>query len=159
MKLVKNNKVLQLGLLVVTLGIWSYAAYRFLAGGEDSSVEIAVPVIKKSKHKLESASYTLMANYPDPFLEDQLVMEQEVEMPIPEEIPKEIIPVVWPNLSYQGMISNNKTKTTLGLLTIDGKQLLLKAGSKNGDLKLEKLYMDSARFSFQGETKTLYTTR
>ncbi|MES2629008.1 MAG: hypothetical protein V4616_08565 [Bacteroidota bacterium] len=158
MKKPATRKLLQIALLLLVLGIWGMAGYRFLKSGEEPFIEIAEPVKKKNGVAFQKSDYVLMLNYRDPFLNNIDAPEEEIEeeqtvadnAPPPPPPP----PVVWPSFEYHGQLKSGKDKGPIALVTVNGKQHLLQSGEIFQGIRIVKLYLDSARFTYSGEMKT-----
>ncbi len=158
MKRLKNKKFVQGVLLVIVLVTWGYIGFYFLKDTEEPFVEIATPTKKKANTSPKTSLYTLMINYPDPFSreieseEEIMDREEEIAQNTPPPLPPP--PVLWPTIEYHGMVVNKRDKSEVALITVNGKQQLLKKNQSIYGVKLDRLFLDSARFSYSGEHRT-----
>jgi len=162
----KNKKTLTYALLAGSLLVWGLVFYKLFSyiGGDDSpnanNKTITVP------HQIEKEeSYTLIANYRDPFLGKQeksqggeggvnLIIKRKSVVKVVKEPEK---PLDLTFISYTGMITNPSTKKKVALVTIKGKQSMVSEGEVLDEITFVKNYKDSIQISYLG--KTAYVKR
>lgn len=108
--------------------------------------EEIVNIPKKHDASLASDTFSIIADYRDPFLQNQSFSQNTVN-----EIQKSNIPlslkvekvVQWPTIVYGGTIMNQKSSKQLALVKINGKEKILKTGEMVEEIELVKIYKDS----------------
>ena len=165
----KNKKSIYL-LVILVVAIWGLIIFRIV---RISHKEPVYQVSNKSvatieKYELVSDSFILVANYPDPFLKNIVKNSpRRIQGPTPvvtsrsknkpgkekAEVAKK---VNWPAIQYGGLIHNNKSNKTTGLLIINGNSNIMEQGNTYEELTLERLFNDSCIVLFNNEHKTIY---
>ncbi len=68
---------------------------------------------------------------------------------------KIITPVAWPAINYSGYIKNPKSNQKITIISLNGKEIMLRDGEVAQGVKLIKNYGDSIQLSFMQTTKHL----
>ncbi len=63
--------------------------------------------------------------------------------------------IIWPDITYSGLIKNNETNELVGLLTINEKTFLLREGESVESVFLSRFYADSITVIYKEEAKTI----
>lgn len=146
-------------MLPVVIAIWGIIFYRiFYAAGERN-----VAVIKEergvdvTKRKFTADTFDLIADYRDPFLGKAAATEQKaasspVSTQKSEHKPSPSV-ILWPSVSYSGMIKNQSSAVQLVLLQVNGNSHTVKAGEVVEGIKIMKVYKDSVEVSFGKEKR------
>jgi hypothetical protein len=157
----KNRKLLYL-LVPLTLFLWGMIIYRILSRvNKDTEVTGILPLTGKySPENQVEDTFTLVADYSDPFLERNLISSASntgtnVRL---NDAPKEYIQIQipWPEIRYGGMILNKSTNNYLYLVEIDHINHLLKKGDQIGQIKIAKVFKDSITVQFKNHNKTIF---
>jgi hypothetical protein len=127
----------------------------------DASDQIAgedyIPFLSKQTDS-DSNFYELLANYRDPF-KSGLTQEEgtgnsgssrrsNIQNPIVQQRF-----IYWPDIEYNGMILNNQKQ--VALIRINGANQLMKENEERQQIKVIRIYADSVRLAYQGESKVI----
>jgi hypothetical protein len=63
--------------------------------------------------------------------------------------------IQWPEIIYNGLIINKKDNSKTILVSINGKQQLMKPYEEFSGVKLVKIYKDSIRIGFKEQEKSI----
>ena len=166
----KSTKIL-LGIAVLT--IWSTVFYRIYKAiaPEDTTflptTSYNLAVEKKSKQD----TFTLLANYRDPFLGQRSTYPKRSRSLSPSPPPKRIIntpppkpvatkppkkrkPVKFPKVHYKGFVKNHGV--TKALVNVNGKSQNLKRGQEFENVRISRITEDSIQVMFQGAGKWFF---
>jgi hypothetical protein len=154
-----KSKKLVYGLLILVLLIWGIIAYRIVSALKKDKPAV-MPANKAHaliKSDTETKDFEIVANYRDPFL-GQLVKKETGKVistvkPAPKKIP--VSTLVWPQIKFGGIIRNQQSKQPLALVTINGKEKIMKEKETVFEITLSKIYRDSAEFDYQKEKKII----
>lgn len=153
------KKKINILLLVVVLGVWGTAAYRYLnrffhddAQKLETSQQKTASFTARSKDTFELATLSR-----DPFLnrltaERKLVARSHYR---PAAVKKEVKPVVempFPEVGYFGYVKSGQQKE-LVVLKINGRLMKLHAGESRDGFKVVKIHKDSVQISAGKQTK------
>jgi len=168
----KNNKSVQIFLGIALLGIWGTIIYRVVDAmkGDEPIIfsKNDFPIDTTSK-KIKEA-FKLRMDYGDPFLGQPMTRQSVAfndEMnsgnnnaSISESPPATQLPVkpkkkvVFPQITYQGMVKNNSTGTKIALLKILSQSRRIKNGEDFNGVRVLQIERDSVRIYFKGEMRT-----
>jgi hypothetical protein len=117
---------------------------------------LKLPVIKKD-------TFSLSLNYNDPFglrnstiqSEEDKLLTNATNQAKKKETQKAVIKAVWPALKFNGLIYNNSTNKTTGLLTINKNKLLVTCGQTYNDIYIVNIFQDSIHLKLCDEIKTI----
>lgn len=116
-------------LLGLVLAIWGIIGFRIL-GVFSPEREAVVAVDKlnfKPKEIVEKDTFSILADYRDPFLGTLSVAKKKTAASKPKQPA-----VAFPNIVYTGLITDQQTKANIFFVTIAGKQFLMqKRGMEN----------------------------
>ncbi len=139
-------------LLIAVLVIWSMIGYQIYFRLNPSTPEFETGSIQKKfqrQQAIEQSFYDLTPVYRDPFLggfpKKKIVRKKTVVSK------KSTIP--FPNVQYNGMIRGNSRKSYI--LTVNGKQEIIKLGEVFQGVKLLRATKSEVRVKFEKETKTI----
>jgi hypothetical protein len=108
---------------------------------------------------ISSDTLTLLLNYRDPFDQSINLLKVNNDQSIKEtQVPilKEIIP---PNITYFGLIDQNKERADIGLTIVNQHSFLLNEGDTLLGLRVKQLYQDSIIVVFQDKTMRVKKTQ
>lgn len=162
--MIKKN-MLQYLLIIVVLLIWGRVILKLF---KNFKINDPAPVSQlQLNDNFDDYNLTdtfhISANYPDPFLSEGLRVTKAPEIsktpvhPLNTK-PKPIVenkPIVWPIISYKGIIRSLKTSKELVLIYINERGYKMSPGSKQGELILEKVYKDSILVKWNNLKKTI----
>jgi type II secretory pathway component PulC len=161
-----NNKYLKYFLLAAVIGIWAAIAYRIVHGFSADKVAI-VPANTPLKNQLTAVAdtFVLYADYPDPFLEAVDSLQQDTiakknSVPVlttpatalAPALPKEAITAI---IQFNGIITNSKTKLRIAIITVHGKEHLVKEHEKVEGILIRKITKEAIRIIYNGESFTI----
>lgn len=162
----KGNKGLYILLPIVAI-VWGLIAYRVVKYvGQSNTLTPTLPVteIKFEPEKFEADTFSILANYADPFEADMHLASSSsiaiphiptVNQPVQTQAEKQSEPTVL----YNGMISNKKWKRTFALLKVNGKQNLLMINETANNIKLLKISPDSIIVLSSGKKRTILLSK
>lgn len=139
-----SNKKTIYVLLPLVLALWGYIIYRIL---EQANLTVDLPnsELPQIRSKVVSNTtddFSLLLNYPDPFLKHFKVEANESMENAPQDLQVNQVYVWnWPNITYGGCIVNKKK--IVGILQINSENLLVQEGKVYEDFKVNKIYSDS----------------
>lgn len=149
-------------LLVAALGVWGSIIYQFMYNTNDfETVETSFTVADKSLKTTAVDTASLLLNYRDPFLEKKMNkpsinlsvnhsdIKNSKKISLPAKPP-------WPELKYNGSISNNSANNKMALIKINGKDHILKEGESIEGLSINRIHPDSIVLAFMNTSKTIY---
>lgn len=145
----KKNKKLTYLLIILTTVIWGLVAFRIYTNfkGERQYNNIVTQKSISSEVKEQDSIYTLLLDYPDPFLKgEKRTTEETIKNPGSPAV------VNWPALEYRGCLINQNKEIT-GLLKIGNSNLLVKKGKIYSNIKIEEISKDSVLLVCQGKSR------
>ncbi|OFX36396.1 MAG: hypothetical protein A2X08_14920 [Bacteroidetes bacterium GWA2_32_17] len=161
----KSVRYILIFLVVLVWGTIAYKLFSYVNSDEDEIVSQNIPK-QKNEQNTVSDTFQLASNYRDPFLgkgnnsnnqngnpNNQKVIKIVKQKEIPK-VEKTIIN--WPKFSYQGIITNQKSKNQTGLLKINGKDFIIYQGNVINEVEINKLFNDSVIVKYAGELKTIF---
>lgn len=155
-----KNRLLKYFLLTCVLIVWGIVIYKIIVFNADPEQNTSIPfeTIGKSADVKKSDTFKIYANYPDPFLRNNItrsIKKNSVKTghSIKKSNSSSLEKIVWPNIIYNGFVSNNVGKKTSVLLHIDGKSFSMKKGAIINGLELIEIGKDSLKFRFSGSIK------
>ena len=155
-----------LGFLLFT--IWGVVAYKvYSKANSNTNIELSIPSIKQNHNAKSSQPFTLLVNYRDPFLDDQIARPKVArQTPPPSHVnrkPQRLIQkekasaikaVQFPDIKYKGNI-RTKAGRAAALVNIQGAFINWGEGEQYMQMKLEKIYTDSIKIAYKGAAKTI----
>lgn len=148
--------------------VWGLIIYRVIKGlGGDDVSPIAVASVKKIDYTAPVDSFALMADYGDPF-QPSLTEEEEPVSGMNTEAPvtTPALPVAPPppqfdfnTIQYHGMMSNPDSKKKIAILSISGKDYLVKEKEKIEGVTVRKITPDEIVVTVNGKTETVGKSR
>lgn len=155
----KNKKTLYIFLSVNVL-VWGLVLYKIFSSfsNEVSSSGVTAAIVPVSFAETSADTFSLIANYADPFLGKMIVKTDPSPNPGPAPVKKTApvkTPVVWPTIVYGGLIKNQKSSKQLVLVQINGQENFMNEGSTVNEVQLVKVFKDSIRVLYKKEKKTI----
>lgn len=168
---VKNKKSLYI-LIPLTLMVWGIIGYRILnhVRSEDNTVVYSKTNISDANlFENTPDTFFIENNYADPFLKGTFSVSRRPD-PVKQTSNKKPTPTPnriamrrrmeeqnlrWPNVIYNGLIINEKDQTQTVLVSINGKQKLMKPLEECDGVKVLKIYNDSLRIGYQEQEKSI----
>lgn len=154
----KKNIYILLPIVILVWGFVFYQLYGYFfstpsyANTEEKTI-INIDEIKKD-------TFSIVANYRDPFLSQkraQTVNHRVAVKTNGSKTKKNSTPTVlkWPSIQYKGMIKNNNSERRVAIVTVDGKERIVKEGTTLNELKVVKIEKETITVFFQDEQKTI----
>ncbi len=149
-----NQKPVKYLLIGGVVLVWGLIIYRVVDGLSPDDV----PAIKAANplavtYVPPADSFTLIADYSDPFIPGSDTVDAEVEMTAkPVVAPAPPPPVINKppadaykegTIQYEGMISNPAKKLKLGTITLNGKEMLVKEKDKVEEYLIQKISLET----------------
>jgi hypothetical protein len=148
--LTKNVKTYLL--LALVLIIWGTVVYQLFGGNDSPAPELDINdnVQFKPKQVKERESFTIVANYRDPFLgtikkEVKKVKRARPVLPIEPEV----------SINYTGVINDKSTGKKIFFVTINGQQYLMEPKQKIQEVQLVKGNATSIEVLVNGKRKKI----
>jgi Tfp pilus assembly protein PilP len=156
----KKKKVIYFLLPIIVL-VWAFVFYQ-LFGYFFSEPNYAKEheMVKMNIDEIKADTFSIVANYRDPFLDAKKVVSQSSHRGNSSSTKKKktLPPVadkLWPVIKYNGMIKNNDSERRVGIVSISGKEYLVKEGDVLDEVKVKKIEKDLIAVVFQKEQKTI----
>ncbi len=147
-----NNKGKTYALLVVVLAIWGVVGYQVFSGLNPQPVieqSAKISAVFKLKQYTEVDTFSIDKLDRDPFL-------GIIYKPQKKRLKKrKKQPVNWPQISYQGIISEQKGEQNLYVITINGQQELLKKKETFNEVTLVNGTSEYIRVKYKSEQKKI----
>jgi hypothetical protein len=160
----KNKKLIYI-LLPLVLAIWVTIFIKvFSIAKKPQNFENNEFInLKENEEKPKMDTFSIIANYSDPFLKNQKFNETNTEnedqnnkeeQKLIEKENKEKS-IKWPKLDYCGLVNNNTKNQIIGFLKIDEKDFLVKQGDTVKGIFLENIYNDSIKLNFKDVSRII----
>lgn len=153
----KNKKSIYI-LLPIVLFIWGAVIYQFFSFSDTEILDnetnkIAIkPFIIKPKD-----TFSIKVNSRDPFLGKITDDSQKSKVVKPKSkavIVKEEL--VWPQIQYKGIVSDNKEKVKVFMVIINGKTYFMRKGDVENDVKLKEGNREIIYAVYKGDLKVVF---
>jgi len=156
------KKQINIILILVVLGIWGTAGYRYVSQYflQKQRVSMtdrneAIPLKIREKD-----TFALLPLQRDPFLNTTTASleTRPAKTFSPRKKMKTVVAptthLPFPEVGYFGYIKSNQQQKELVLLKVDNKLVKLRTGESQAGLKVIKIFRDSVRVTFGQETRT-----
>jgi len=153
----KNKKVVIL-LLILAAGIWGTVIYRIFKTVHKEDTVQRKPAESKPDFSSLPDTFSIVADYRDPFLGKRVVPQslKKVTTPVVKPKPEPVASTIkWPALSYSGIIKNKNDAKELALVKIDQKEFIMRTGEVMQGVQLSKIFKDSIVVLYQKEKKVI----
>lgn len=151
----KSKKGLYVLIALVVI-IWGLIIYRVLS---NVSFTADVPLSNNVESSVSSLnvkldSFSIVADYRDPFLGKKRKAEQQLSTKknvFPRKKIENKVKIIEPkrDIRYKGLIINKSSKSSLAILNIDGKEVLMKKNDTYNDIILKMILQDSVLLQTQ----------
>ena len=139
-------------LLSLVLLIWGIIGFKVINGLSASSEPVVVldPLRDLPKITKKKDTFTLIANYRDPFLGTMPVSKKKsIKKPIQKaKTPKR-------NIKYAGTVSQNGSTNALFFVSIDGKQHIMSKNEEIDEVKLLTGNRQYIKVRYNGKVETI----
>jgi hypothetical protein len=128
-------------LLPLVLFIWGLLIYQFFSysSAESNFSEIQPSIDFKPSELTKVDTFSFDVNYRDPFLGKMYKdFKKEKSVELKKTNSKPVVNFVWPDIKYKGIVSDMKDTKRVFLITINGKNFLMKAGETQNEVTLKK---------------------
>jgi type II secretory pathway component PulC len=155
----KSNKSLYI-LLPVVFIVWGIIIYRLVKYVGQGNAALPTPAFIEANfepEKLQEDTFTISANYRDPFLGEIKKVEAitgapKPMKPAPKPVAKPEIP--WPTIIFKGLIKNKDAKKTYALLTINGKTKSFSDKEEWQGIKIQSVVKDSVLLIYNKQKRS-----
>lgn len=160
-----ENKYVKYVLIIAVLAIWATIIYRIITGlkGPQEAVISERFAPKKQYRRIED-SFNLYVDYPDPFLgsSDSVLVDTITKKSSSLPLDASTRPVT-PNtadviatiVQYNGIISNPKSRSKVAIVTIHGKEYLVREKDKVNEIRFLKIEKGKLSIIYKGEIFTI----
>lgn len=146
----KNTKTYTLlGGVLLIWGIIGFKIYSALSPEEDT-LALVEDVMFKSKKAVQRDTFTIKADYRDPFLGKFGVSSKKRAIKTTKKKT-----VSFPQINYTGLITDQKTKKHIFFVTITGTQYLMQRGNQQNEVTLVSGSSKQIRVRYKGVVKTI----
>ncbi len=146
----KNTKTyVLLGGVLLIWGIIGFRIYSALSPDEET-LAFTEEITFKPKKAITKDTFTIKADYRDPFLGNFGVSSKKRATKTTKKKT-----VNFPQISYTGLITDQKTKKHIFFVTIAGTQYLMKRGNQQNEVTLVSGSSKHIRVRYKGVVKTI----
>lgn len=146
-------------LLILVVVLWGVIFHRVFSGGDGASSPPAIASIQPTPAVRQPIYDSLQLDYPDPFLGDSGVdtvdLSDEGNDVESEESAVEMPYVDWSQVQYLGLIHSDSDGKAVVLVTINGKEHMLKRGDTVDGYMLSGQQGSTIEISYQGQVTTI----
>lgn len=160
-----NNKYVKYFLIFTVAGVWAAIIYRIVHGLSGPAVARMAPArVPAEVMRPNEDTFHLYADYPDPFLPeedagkaDSIAKKAAVTPGTPAGMgtvppaPPLTAEMVAGIVQYNGIISNPGKKTKVGIITIRGKEYLVRENDRIGDVRVRRIEKNKIWVLYKGE--------
>lgn len=167
-----NQKKVRYFLIGGVAVVWGLIIYRVIDGlsGDDDLPPISLPAPRAAAQAAVNDSFTLIADYPDPFLADedtvvsvtplnatqagvqannaQAVNQSSFNSTPPPSAPKGYVEGT---IQYMGMIANPDKKLKIGTISLQGKEMFVKEKDNVNGYTIMKITPESLEVKYKGK--------
>jgi len=147
-------------LLLVVLGIWGAIGYQIFSKLSPDTTPIIAEnsnITFSPKQTIERDTFNIHNEHRDPFLGKPYYKKQA--SPTRKVRSKKKDSVVFPQMTYQGVISKQQSAQNIYIVGINGTQQLFKVGKTIEDIKLLKGSKKSITIAYKGKRKTIAVSK
>jgi hypothetical protein len=155
----KGNRKMLL-LITCNAVLWGTILYKVIAAFQTAEEEVneyqssVKPNFDKVK-EIKQQQFVIQANYRDPFLGTLHSGKKNKRQASKTTTKKDFKALIWPNISYQGMLFSKESEETLYIISIANKIVYLKTGQIEKGVKLISGTNDEVQLQFKGKRKTV----
>lgn len=142
----------------VVILIWGFVFYKIFIAvkGDDNALPADTHAIKQADGNQLSDTFSIAANYRDPFNVKQPAITNNQPAKAAAPAPKKPEPPAakpWPQVGYTGMIRSHKTNVPIAMLQLNGQSYTVKAGETFEEIQVIKILRDSVELKFGKEKR------
>lgn len=146
-------------LLAVVLGIWGLIGFKFFSAVNPASPEILAIVSNKifvPKQIKERDTFSISANYRDPFLGAIQVVKKKLKKRTNTAAKKEVLPTKL--IQYTGFITASNSNQKIFFVSVDGEQQMMSINDTFQEVKLVRGTKNSIGVRYNGKTQNVPRT-
>lgn len=140
-----------MGLVLTIWGVIGFRVASTINPSEKDSRPRRIDVAFNPNIHTEIDTFSIQSLDRDPFL--GTLYKEKPNPNIKQTKPKE--PIAWPTVVYHGMISKQESKVKICVLSIDGKQNIVKLNQTSGGIKLLRANNEEALIEYKNQRKTI----
>jgi hypothetical protein len=148
-------------LIVFVAAIWGIIIYKIflVVNGPKNIAESSVIDTKSDSKGQRKDTFSIIANYPDPFLKSERsskptispINNENAQKQTTKNSTKIVSQKKWPDIIFTGVVSNFTGNKSTILITINGSSIIMKKGDLINDVTLISIARDSIKLKFQDE--------
>ena len=162
--MIKKNKVLTIGLILVVCTVWGLIIYRIImaysGGTDDASTSLPAPKEVFNDYTVPKDTVHLQLNYRDPFglAAKKDTAKRPVKSASMTRISRmNVMPSFnWDVIRYSGYIKNPGSKKLIAFMKVNGQETMMSEGETVGQFKLVRNMKDSVLVKREGKTKYIH---
>lgn len=143
--------------IILVWGVVFYQLYVYLFSSPTYVTNEIKEVVDVDQIKMDT--FSIVANYRDPFLDKKITFSQPKTIATTNSTKitytKNSKEKKWPTLTYNGMIKNNNSDKRVGIVTINGKEYMVKEGDVYHEVKFMVINKNEIKVNFQNETQLI----
>jgi len=165
-----NNKYVKYFLIIAVVAVWATIIYRVAGGLSSGTQAIPLPIpVSRNELKLNSDTFALNADYPDPFLPDadsaaaDTISTRKISPALSaanagaagsaSHVPtSESVAGI---IQLGGIIMNPQRRSRIAIITLRGKEHLVREKEKVEDVYIKSISKDKIRILYKGELFTI----
>lgn len=148
--MIRDKRITTWVLVISAVLIWGTIIYKAIRRNPDSKVNSEIIISPSVKSMKEKFTYKLLLNYPDPFFWVSEVNKKSQT----STIAKKVAPINWPNLKYNGCVSNKEEVRVH--ITCEESSLILKPGEAFAENCVVKRICSDSLLIVKGNEKKWY---
>ena len=150
----KNKRIVFI-LLPVTLLIWVIIGYRIYSSlnKEPTFQEIIAGKKSPPENNISIENFAIVGNYIDPFLKGNVAKNNGRGKTAIIPSPQKGTTAQWPTIKYGGLIRKQQSNRQFAMISINGKDRIMKVNDCLEEVCLNKIYNDSIEMIFKGVKK------
>jgi hypothetical protein len=158
----KNNKLLTYVLIGAVVAVWGWVIFKIINGGGSGN---SGNVIIENNSKIETSNaeldtFSLIAEYRDPFVIKYVSVNLAEDLNLEEAKPEKIKPIInWPTIKYVGTVKNKVSDKKIALVNINDRNILLGVGDTAQEVYITAIYSDSLLVLYKKEIKAIEKTK
>ena len=156
-----NKSYVKYLLIAVVVFVWGLILVRVFKIFKDPEIfynpNTSVNSHPKSENEIDT--FTIKANYSDPFLRQTYSnnrsddSSQSSKKRVITPVNKQEIKVIWPNIIYNGIVSNSAGNIASILETINGTNYILNKGDITNEVEIQSITPDSIMLKYRNAVK------
>lgn len=163
-----KSKRIRYILVFLVIIVWSvifYRIYNYVGEQKDFIPDFSEQKLQQDKSSAND-TFSIIANYRDPFLETGNYYEQSTNKPIQnntnnsikiqnDNLPASTATLRWPSIIFGGIVVNKGSNQTVGLIKLNQIQYIVQTKQIVENIEIVKIFNDSIIIRFSNEIKTI----